>query len=69
MRSFTEHEVLAFAELARTRPYVVRFIEFMPLDADRTWAKEEVLTGAEVRALIEQVHPLVPLPAPASSTA
>ena len=69
MRGFTEREAVAFAELARSSPYVVRFIEFMPLDADRTWSKDEVLTGAEVRALIEDVHPLVPLPAPASSTA
>ena len=69
MRGFTEDEVVAFAELARRSPYVVRFIEFMPLDADRTWTKDDVLTGAEIRALIEQVHPLVRLPAPAASTA
>ncbi|MGZ6727615.1 MAG: GTP 3',8-cyclase MoaA, partial [Gaiellaceae bacterium] len=33
MRGFTEVEVPALAELARRKPYVVRFIEFMPLDA------------------------------------
>ena len=69
MRGFTEREVVAFAELARRKPYVVRFIEFMPLDADRTWTKDDVLTGAEVRAMIEAVHPLVRVEAPASSTA
>jgi cyclic pyranopterin phosphate synthase len=69
MRGFTEPEVIAFAELARRKPYVVRFIEFMPLDADRTWKKADVLTGAEIRAMIEQVYPLVRLDAPASSTA
>jgi cyclic pyranopterin phosphate synthase len=69
MRGFTEPEVVAFAELARRKPYVVRFIEFMPLDADRTWKKADVLTGAEIRAMIEQVYPLVRLDAPASSTA
>jgi len=69
MRGFTEREVVAFAELARRRPYVVRFIEFMPLDADRTWSKDDVLTGDEIRAMIEAVHPLVRLPAPAASTA
>jgi cyclic pyranopterin phosphate synthase len=37
----------------------VRFIEFMPLDADRAWDPESVLTGAEVRALIERRYPLV----------
>jgi GTP 3',8-cyclase len=69
MRGFTEQEVVAFAELARRKPYVVRFIEFMPLDADRTWSKDDVLTGDEIRAMIEAAHPLVRLPAPASSTA
>lgn len=69
MRGFTEREVVAFAELARRKPYVVRFIEFMPLDADRTWSKDDVLTGDEIRAMIESAYPLVRLPAPASSTA
>ena len=69
MRGFTEREVVAFAELARRKPYVVRFIEFMPLDADRTWSKADVLTGDEIRAMIEAVYPLVRLDAPASSTA
>ena len=69
MRGFTEREVVAFAELARRKPYVVRFIEFMPLDADRTWSKDDVLTGDEIRAMIEAAYPLVRLDAPASSTA
>ena len=46
MRDFTEAEVLRFCELARTSDYQVRFIEFMPLDADRNWKPEAVLTGA-----------------------
>ena len=47
----------------------MRFIEFMPLDADRTWSKDDVLTGDEIRAMIEAAYPLVRLPAPAASTA
>src|SRR5919201_577708 len=70
MRGFTEEEVPALAELARRKPYVVRFIEFMPLDADEVWRDDQVLTGAEIRALIEaHVGPLVPLAAKISSTA
>src|SRR5256885_1149279 len=69
IRGFTEEEVPALAELARTKPYVVRFIEFMPLDADEAWRQDEVLTGAEIRALIEERWPLVEIPAKASSTA
>jgi cyclic pyranopterin phosphate synthase len=69
IRGFTEEEVPALAELARRKPYVVRFIEFMPLDADESWRQDEVLTGAEIRALIEERWPLVAIPAKASSTA
>src|SRR6478672_8566654 len=70
VKGFTETEVPALAELARRKPYVVRFIEFMPLDADEAWREDDVLTGAEIRGIIENEHgPLVELPAKASSTA
>jgi cyclic pyranopterin phosphate synthase len=69
MRGFTEEEVLPFADLARRTPYQVRFIEFMPLDADRAWTPDQVLTGAEIRAAIEEVWPLVPEPREPSATA
>jgi cyclic pyranopterin phosphate synthase len=69
IRGFTEEEVPALAELARRKPYVVRFIEFMPLDADQAWRGDDVLTGGEIRALIEERWPLEELPAKHSSTA
>jgi cyclic pyranopterin phosphate synthase len=69
IRGFTEAEVPALAELARRKPYVVRFIEFMPLDADEAWRGDDVLTGDEIRALIEERWPLEELPAKPSSTA
>ena len=69
MRGFTEEEVPALAELARRKPYIVRFIEFMPLDADESWRGDDVLTGGEIRALIEERWPLEEIPAKASSTA
>jgi cyclic pyranopterin phosphate synthase len=39
----------------------VRFIEFMPLDADRSWSRDQVLPNAEVRAIIEQRYELEPV--------
>ncbi len=69
IRGFTEQEVLPFAELARRTPYQVRFIEFMPLDADHSWDRSRVLTGDEIRAAIEEVHPLIPEPRERSATA
>jgi cyclic pyranopterin phosphate synthase len=69
MRDFTEDEVVAFAQLARRKPYVIRFIEFMPLDADGNWQRERVLSGAEVKTIIERdFMPMVPVPAEPSST-
>ena len=59
MRGFTEDEVLPFARFAREQPYEVRFIEFMPLDADHEWTPDAVLTGAEVRSIVESRWPLV----------
>jgi GTP 3',8-cyclase len=69
MRGFTEDEVLPFARFAREHPYEVRFIEFMPLDADHAWSPDSVLTGEEIRAAIHAVFPLEPEPREPSATA
>jgi GTP 3',8-cyclase len=69
LRGFTEAEVLPFARFAREYPYEVRFIEFMPLDGDRSWTRDQVLTGEEVRALIAAEFPLEPEPREPSATA
>jgi cyclic pyranopterin phosphate synthase len=58
LRDFTEDEVLRFAEFARQHPYEVRFIEFMPLDADHAWTRDKVLPNAEIVAMIDAVYPL-----------
>src|SRR5947209_7919592 len=69
IRGFTELEVLPFAELARRTGYEVRFIECMPLDADRQWTPDAVLTGAEIRDAIHAVHPLQAEPREPHATA
>ena len=69
IREFTEEEVLPFAEFARRTPYEVRFIEYMPLDADHAWTPEQVLTGKEIRAAISTVYPLEPEPREPHATA
>jgi GTP 3',8-cyclase len=61
LRDFTEDEVLRFAEFARRHPYEVRFIEFMPLDADHAWTRDRVLPNAEIVAMIDAVYPLEPV--------
>jgi cyclic pyranopterin phosphate synthase len=69
IRDFTEEEAIPFAELARRTPYEVRFIEFMPLDADHAWTPDQVLTGAEIRAAIDAAYPLEPQPREPHATA
>jgi cyclic pyranopterin phosphate synthase len=69
IRGFTEEEVLPFARFARETPYEVRFIEFMPLDADRTWTPSQVLSGDEIRSAIHAVYPLEPEPREPNATA
>jgi cyclic pyranopterin phosphate synthase len=69
MRGFTEHEAIAFAEFARSTAFQVRFIEFMPLDADQSWTPDAVLRGDELRRMIDAVHPLEERPRERSATA
>lgn len=69
LKGFTEREVLDFAEFARRTPYIVRFIEFMPLDGDRGWNRDRVLPNAEVRRIVESRYELEPLAPEAHATA
>jgi cyclic pyranopterin phosphate synthase len=69
MRGFTEDEAVRFAEFARSTAFQVRFIEFMPLDADHAWSPDSVLTGEELRSLIDAAYPLEELPREPSATA
>jgi GTP 3',8-cyclase len=65
-----EGEVVDFAEFARATGYEVRFIEYMPLDADQRWERAKVVPNADVLAAIDRVHPLMPAddePDPAST--
>jgi cyclic pyranopterin phosphate synthase len=62
LRGSTEAELLPVATLARERGYVVRFIEFMPLDGGGAWSSGAVLTGAELKAALEAAVPPAWLP-------
>jgi cyclic pyranopterin phosphate synthase len=53
VRGVNENEIPRFAELARKRSFVIRFIEFMPIGLDDGWAPEKVVTGKEIIAAME----------------
>ncbi|SRR6056297_1286607 len=60
MRDFTEHQIKAFGGFARSTGIPVRFIEFMPLDADGNWDDSRVLAGQQIVDLFGKlVRPLV----------
>ncbi len=62
MRGVNDDEVVDFATFGRETGVEVRFIEFMPLDADGAWGRDKVVPGHEVVAAIDAVHPLEALP-------
>ena len=69
VRGVNDDEVEAFAEFAREKDIVMRFIEFMPLDADRSWTRDQVVTAAEIHQRISALWPLMPIAHERSETA
>jgi len=62
IRGITEEELVPFAQLARDTGVEIRFIEFMPLDAEGQWGRDRVLFGQEIIDLLSrEVLPLVPV--------
>ena len=55
-----DDEALEFARFARETGYEIRFIEYMPLDADQAWERAKVVPNADLLAAIDAVHPLIP---------
>ncbi len=62
IRGRTEDEILPLTRFAREHGVELRFIEFMPLDGDRRWRSDQVLSGEEILQVLRQnVGPLEPL--------
>ena len=60
IRGLTEDEIVPLARFCRREGFHLRFIEFMPLDAEEAWDRSQVLSGADVRAILErEIGPLV----------
>ncbi|HEU4873248.1 MAG TPA: GTP 3',8-cyclase MoaA [Pyrinomonadaceae bacterium] len=59
VRGHNEDEVADFAAFARDYDVKMRFIEFMPLDSGHEWAREDVVSGKEIRDRISERFPLV----------
>jgi cyclic pyranopterin phosphate synthase len=61
MRGVNDDEILDFAAFGRERGVHVRFIEFMPLDADGGWSAAQVVPSSEVVSAIDRRYPLEPV--------
>ena len=61
MKGINDDEVLDFAEWGREKGVIVRFIEFMPLDADHIWNNSLVLTQAEILETLRSAYDLEPV--------
>jgi cyclic pyranopterin phosphate synthase len=70
LRGFNDSQIEQFAEFSRREGVIVRFIEFMPLEEDRSWKPETVIPIDEVMGRLNAWRPLVELaPNAASETA
>jgi cyclic pyranopterin phosphate synthase len=63
LRGFNDSQIEAFAEFSRKEQVIVRFIECMPLEEDRTWSPATVVPMKEILARLNAVRPVVALPA------
>jgi GTP 3',8-cyclase len=65
VKNLTEPDIVPLARFARENAFELRFIEFMPLDAQSLWDRSKVLLADEILdTLSREVSPLVPIPDP-----
>ena len=57
LRGFNDSQIEAFAEFSRREGVIVRFIEWMPLEEDRSWTREAVITLEEIVGRLNAYQP------------
>jgi GTP 3',8-cyclase len=61
MRGVNDDEIVDMAAFGRDRGVVVRFIEWMPLDADQHWESGAVVSQDEILSAINAIYPVDPI--------
>jgi cyclic pyranopterin phosphate synthase len=61
LRGFNDSQIEEFAEFSRRENVIVRFIEWMPLEEDRSWKRETVVILEEIVERLNAVRPLISL--------
>ena len=69
MRGVNDDEIVDLARFGRERGVVVRFIEFMPLDASEAWSSTSVVPYDEIRSRVDEAFPIEPVAARGSAPA
>jgi len=69
LRGFNEDQIIPFGMFAREEGVVLRFIEFMPLEEDRVWSRDVVVTLDEIVVRMAEYRPLIEIPHARSETA
>jgi len=69
MRGVNDDEIVELAAFGRNHGVTMRFIEFMPLDADGAWTPQTVVTAEEILTRVDEVFPLEAVAARGSSPA
>lgn len=65
VKHLVEPDIVPLARYARENGFEVRYIEFMPLDAQNLWDRSKVLLADEIIAILgREIAPLVPVPDP-----
>jgi cyclic pyranopterin phosphate synthase len=62
MRGFNDDEAVPLARWAREQGFELRYIEWMPLDVQRSWSRERLVPAAEILERLNEVLPLEPVP-------
>jgi cyclic pyranopterin phosphate synthase len=65
VKNLVEPDIVPLARYARENGFEVRYIEFMPLDAQNLWDRGKVLLADDIiGTLSREISPLVPIPDP-----
>ena len=65
MKDLVEPDIVPLARFARENGFEVRYIEFMPLDAQNLWDRRKVLLAGDIiETLSREIAPLIPVPDP-----
>jgi cyclic pyranopterin phosphate synthase len=59
IKGFNDDEIVDFALMSKTRPYHIRYIEYMPFNTQEGWQRDKCITAKEIKERIEQsIEPL-----------